>query len=221
MVSVQGNASIANLLVSNTETTWGEWKRVRSWAAANGYDLANIGEGFGNDDRQPVQSVSWFDVVKWCNAKSQMEGLTPVYTVNGTIYKTGNQVPTPNTGASGYRLPTEPEWVWAASGGVRSQGYDFSGSNTIGLVAWYVDNSGGSTQPVGTKAANELGLFDMSGNVLEWCWDEGRSVNWRVLKGGFWGIPEEGCLVSAQYEELDDSRDLDFENGFRVVRTAP
>jgi formylglycine-generating enzyme required for sulfatase activity len=214
LVFVQGNGTIPDLMVSNTETTWSEWKRVRNWALGNGYDLANIGEGWGNNDRQPVQSVSWFDVLKWCNARSEMEGRTPVYTVNGATYKTGNQTVVWNMLANGYRLPTEVEWEWAAKGGNSSLGYIFSGSNTVGTVAWYVDNAGGSPKPVATKTANELGLHDMSGNVFEWCWDE--IFGKRGVRGGSWAATEQQCQISFGYEQFGDTRSPDI--GFRVVR---
>ena len=219
MVSVQGNASqsIPNLFVSNTETTWGEWKRVRNWATANGYDLTNVGAGQGNDDRQPVQNVNWFDVLKWCNAKSEMESRTPVYAVNGSVYKSGQSVPAMNLSAGGYRLPSEAEWAWAASGGILSQGtiYIYSGSNTANDVAWYDDNSGGGPKPVGTKAANELSLFDMSGNILEWCWDEPFSGT-RGLRGGSWALEATQCTISFGFDEFWDTRAFDI--GFRPVR---
>ncbi len=213
MVFVGGNASanIPDLLVSNTETTWGEWKQVRAWAVANGYDLGNIGAAEGNDDRQPVQSVNWFDVLKWCNARSEMEGRTPVYMVNGDPYKSGQFVPVEDFSANGYRIPTEAEWVWAAG-----QGYDYSGSNLIDEVAWYEKNSGGSPRPVGTKASNGYGIFDMSGNVLEWCWDVGVTPGWRSQKGGFWNGGDSGCMIDSEFEQFPTNRTA--ETGFRVVR---
>ena len=217
MLTVQGNASaeIPNLLVANTETTWGEWKRVRAWATANGYDLTDISAVTGSDDRQPVHSVSWFDVLKWCNAKSEMESRTPVYTVNGSVYRSGESLPAMNLSADGYRLPTEAEWVWAAKGGVQSKGTIYSGSNTANDVAWYDDNSAGGPKPVGTKAANELALFDMSGNVFEWCWDL-QFGNTRGLRGGSWVATAAQCELSFGFEEYGNTRDEDI--GFRPVR---
>jgi hypothetical protein len=217
LVFVQGNGTIPDLMVSNTETTWREWKRVRNWALGNGYALAG-GNATGDNDRQPVQSVNWYDALKWCNARSEMEGRTPVYTVNGTVYRSGEFVPTPNLSASGYRLPTESEWAWAAKGGNSSRGYIYSGSNTVGAVAWYLDNAGGSPKPVATKAANELGLHDMSGNVFEWCWDA-QLLSEGANRGGSWETGAEQCEVAKSYEDDPNVRATDL--GFRVVRNAP
>ena len=177
MVTVQGGTlpagsglagqQVSTFQIGKYEVTWGEWKAVRDWAVANGYtDLAGVGQGSG--ETHPVQNVSWYDVIKWCNAKSEMEGLTPVYQVGLSTYKTGLSNSTYSSAASGYRLPSEKEWEWAARGGVSSQGYIYSGSNDVNAVAWYADNSPAVTKPVGAKAANELGIHDMSGNVREW-----------------------------------------------------
>ena len=127
--------SVKSFYIGRTEVTWLEWKKVRHWAADHGYDIGNVGEGSGND--HPVQSVNWYDCVKFCNARSEMGGLEPVYKVKGAVYKRGefgkegsNVVM--QSASKGYRLPNDVEWEWAARGGLRSKGY-YSG-NLIGAT---------------------------------------------------------------------------------------
>lgn len=199
---------------------------------------------------RPVEGVSWFNAIEYCNRRSMQEGLTPCYSYSsyGTDpstwpagwngdYNNHTNVSC-NWSADGYRLPTEMEWMFAAKGGTQSQGYTYSGSNTIGNVAWYKVNSYdvGSNHPdygthtVGTKAANELGLYDMSGNVWEWVWDiydnyPSGSQNdptgavsgvSRVRRGGSWNYYASNCAVSYRdyyYATISSSN-----VGFRCVR---
>jgi formylglycine-generating enzyme required for sulfatase activity len=239
MVTVQGGTmpsssqlagqSVATFAIAKYEVTWDEWQTVRTYAVAHGYsDLAGIGAGSAGD--HPVRAVNWYDVVQWCNAKSEMEGLAPVYQVGGVTYKTGESDPTIVAGANGYRLPSEAEWEWAARGGVSTHGYTYSGGNDMNAVGWYYENSAGAavilydsrgTWPAGQKQPNELGLYDMSGNVWEWCFDSlylDSGGGWlRSIRGGGWHpipgyCPVDGrsyCTPSANLSDI----------GFRPARS--
>ncbi|MDD3536019.1 MAG: chitobiase/beta-hexosaminidase C-terminal domain-containing protein [Candidatus Cloacimonetes bacterium] len=199
----------------------------------------------GNLER-PVEGVNWLNAIEYCNRRSMQEGLTPCYSystygTNPDAWPSGwngnsnnHTNVSCNWTANGYRLPTEMEWMYAAKGGNQSQGYTYSGSNDINAVAWYAgNNSPNGTKPVGTKLPNELGIYDMSGNVWEWNWDiygsypSGAQTNPhgpasgsnRVLRGGCWNIHATYCTVSVR---SDSAATYSYSNvGFRVCRVSP
>ncbi|MCB1204406.1 MAG: SUMF1/EgtB/PvdO family nonheme iron enzyme [Verrucomicrobiae bacterium] len=181
------SVTVSSFLIQKTETTKRLWDKVRDWAVINGYP--DLPPGAGKAPNHPVQSVNWWDVVKWCNARSEREGLSPCYRVSGMVYRSGEFTPDCDWSANGYRLPTEAEWERAARGAI--SGSRFPWGSDINHSYSNFQNSGGEayqegttgyhptfndgvtpfTCPVGSFSSHGFGLSEMIGNVWEWCWD--------------------------------------------------
>ena len=168
--------------------TKADWDTVRTWGLTHGY--TDLAVGAGKAANHPVQTVTWYDVVKWCNARSEMEGLTPCYTLNTVIYRTtNNDAVVCNWAASGYRLPSKAEWEKAARGGLSGKRFPWGDTishananfnnigkepyqnGTAGFHPAYEKGDAAHTSPVGSFPANGYGLYDMAGNIWPWCWD--------------------------------------------------
>lgn len=229
------NVSLSSFFIDKYELTQARYQAVMG---------TNPSYYAGNPNR-PVEQVSWYNAIEYCNRRSMQEGLTLCYSY-GTYGTNPDNWPVGwntdsinhiniscNWTANGYRLPTEMEWMFAAKGGEQSQDYTYSGSNTIGTVAWYSSNSSYMTWDVGLKVANEIGTIDMSGNAAEWCWDilgsypSGMQTNptgasngsQRVFRGGSWSYGADYCTVSSRSYNV--ATYCDRRVGFRCVRRAP
>lgn len=145
--------SLDSFYIGKYEVTQEEWQEV----------MGN-NPSFFKGKHHPVADVDWYACIAFCNRKSKKEGLTPCYSGSGDDIVCDFE-------ADGYRLPTEAEWEFACLGGLKSHYYTCSGGNDIAEVGWYEGNSGGKPHPVGQRKPNELGIYDMSGNIWEWCWD--------------------------------------------------
>ena len=158
-------------------------------------------------ENNPVENVSWYDAIEFCNALSEYLGYEPVYTRDGSSV-------TWNENANGFRLPTVEEWQYAAKGG---QSYRYAGSDNLGSVGWYNGNSGNISHPVAQKKPNGYGLYDMSGNVCEWCWDS-LGGNGHYTCGGCWYDYSGSCEVGNGRWNIAYGRGDN--RGFRIVRST-
>lgn len=206
-------------------------------------------------EKLPVENVSWWDALEFCNRLSERHGLQSVYLIESQeknkklkIKQLDGEIVCPNLAdfskTEGYRLPTEVEWEWFARGGQvaierGTLDTNYSGSESIDEVAWYYNNSIGRTQIVGTKKSNELGLYDCSGNVSEWCYDTptnkynksesknklyiyNEKVNFRRALGGSWDCKDYCCEISddAYYSDIHESNCQKSNIGFRIVKSV-
>ena len=212
---------------------------------------SSLDNSYGKGNNYPVYYVSWYDALVFCNKLSVMEGLSPAYKISGSANPADwGDVPESSDStwdaaeiavdSTGYRLPTEAQWEYAAKGGNPLApgwvGYTYSGSDTVDDVAWYSGNNGSfgtsayGSKVIGTKAPNGLGIYDMSGNVYEWCWDwyeeyasedlndptGAVSGSCRVIRGGLWGHLAED--VRSSYRSYFSTFDGYFYCGFRLAR---
>jgi len=216
-----------NFYIGKNETTFDEYDAFCEATGRSKPDDQSWGRG-----NRPVINVSWNDAIAYCNWLSEKEKLPKAYDNAGNLLDSDGSVTIDITKVVGYRLPTEAEWEYAARGGNKSRGYKFVGSSTVSDVAWYNSNSGSKTQEVGKKAPNELGLYDMSGNVWEWCSDwygnysSSAQTNpynstadlFRVLRGGSWH--NYATYTRVAYRSNFSPPDTGNYLGFRICRTV-
>jgi formylglycine-generating enzyme required for sulfatase activity len=177
--------TLSAFYISKYETTYAEWTNVINWATNHGYSFDNPGADGSSPSgiaiQNPVVNIDWYDCIKWCNALSEWEGRTPCYYTSsnftvGSVYRTGTNDLSNymvNMSTNGYRLPAEAEREYAERGGASYSTFYWGESTNVSVISNYAWYSGdcSSTYQVGMLAPNNLGLYDIAGNVFDWCWD--------------------------------------------------
>jgi formylglycine-generating enzyme required for sulfatase activity len=246
------NIYVSAFYMDTNLVSYSQWQGVYAYSTSQGYGFDNVGSGKAAN--HPVQTVNWYDMVKWCNARSQQAGLTPCYYTNTgltVVYQTGQVAPYVNWSANGYRLPTEAEWEKAARGRLSAQRFpwglaisesqanyyarpDLFSYDLGPYIGWNTNFDTGAypyTSPVGYFSANGYGLYDMAGNVFEWCWDRygtqygqpsannptGPAFGGdRVMRGGLWSSGPDFLRCASRYSRYPTDGEDSF--GFRCVR---
>jgi formylglycine-generating enzyme required for sulfatase activity len=219
--------TVNQFYMSKFEVTVWEWKEYTKATRAN----MPKEQSWGWNNDFPITNVTWEQAVEFCNWLSQKQGFDKAYSKAGPRYVC-------NFESNGFRLPTEAEWEFAAHGGRKSKGYKYAGANDLELVSWNVENSETRPHAYGSKYANELGIFDMNGNVWEWCWDFYDKNHYkavkdgmvqdpkatgpirgekRIVKGGSWDSKSTFCRISNKVATLPGNT-YEF-YGLRLVQT--